>query len=379
MAFDFDTPVERRHTGSLKWDKYADPWVLPMWVADMDFRAPPQLIAALHARIDQGVFGYTRATAADQEAVMSMLERRYGWRVAAESIVWLPGVVPGLLAASRAVGAPGDGIICHTPIYHHFLEVAQQAGRRRLDVPLLLDDGRYTYDLESTERVCSLGASSIQLCHPHNPVGTAFRPEDLSPLLALCERHKLVVVSDEIHCDLVLESGCSHTPVAMLAPDGLQTITLMSPSKTYNLAGLNCSFAIIRDRELRRAFVEELRNASSISSPLAFTAMRTVYDQCDGWRRELVAYLRGNRDLLEAAVEGMPGIAMNHVEATYLGWIDVSRLQVPSAAGLFEQHGVGLSGGAQFGDDRYVRINFGCPRRQLEEALGRMELALSTL
>ncbi|MCB1859591.1 MAG: PatB family C-S lyase [Gammaproteobacteria bacterium] len=379
MTFDFDTPVDRRFTGSLKWDRYGDPRILPMWVADMDFRAPPALIEALRARVDHGVFGYTQASEADQAAVTGMLERQYGWAVTGESIVWLPGVVPGLLASARAVGGPGDGILCHTPIYHHFLEVAEQAGRRRVTVPLVRRNNRYTYDLEITEQACVGDLCSMHLCHPHNPVGSAWQRDELSGLLEICGRHGLVVVSDEIHCDLILDQDRVHLPAGMLAPQDLRMITLMSPSKTYNLAGLNCAFAIIPDRSLRRAFVSALKNASILSSPLAFTAMRAAYEQCGDWRDALIDYLRGNRDFLEAEIASIPGLSMTHVEATYLGWIDVSALPVSSPVAWFERHGVGLSGGLPFGDGNHVRINFGCPRQQLREALSRIRSAVREL
>lgn len=371
--FDFDTPVERRGTDALKWARYAGRDILPMWVADMDFAAPPAVMAALQARVAHGVFGYGSPTVPQQEAVVEHLATAYGWRIAPDWLVWLPGLVSGLNIACRAVDGP---VMTATPVYPPFLSAPRQAGRAILRVPLRCADGRWSWDEAALAQAAAGGARLFLLCHPHNPVGRCWTDEELAHLAAFAERHDLIVCSDEIHCGLILEAGRRHLPFALAAP-GLasRTLTLMAPSKTFNIPGLGCAFAIIPDPALRRRFTAAMAGIVPHVNVLGLVACEAALREGEPWRQALIAYLRANRDRLTEVVARLPGIAMTPVEATYLAWLDVRGLNLPDPAAHFEAHGLGLSDGREFGAPGWLRLNFGCPRSTLDLALKRLAAA----
>ncbi|MDP2794396.1 MAG: PatB family C-S lyase [Sulfurisoma sp.] len=383
-AFDFDRGVDRRGSDSLKWNKYAGRDILPLWVADMDFAAPPAVRDALRRRIDHGVFGYAQPWPSLVEAVRDHCEREYGWAIAAEWIVWLPGLVTGLHVASRAVGQAGDAVFAATPVYPPFLSAPEYGGRRLVTVPLVLSDDRWGWDFAAVAGVLKREKPKLwQLCHPHNPVGRAWHEEELREILRLAEKHDVVVCSDEIHCDLMLEPR-RHVPFASLgAAAARRSITLMAPSKTFNIPGLGCAFAVISDARLRRDFRAAMHGIVPHVNTLGLVACEAAYRDCGDWRAASADYLRGNRDRVAAAVAAMPGLAMAPVEATYLAWIDARGLGVASPQRFFEQAGVGLADGADFGmtgeGAGFVRLNFGCPRATLDAALARMATAVSAL
>ena len=377
-TFDFDTPPDRRDTASEKWDRYAGRDILPLWVADMDFRSPPAVIEALHQRVEHGIFGYSAPPKELVETVVSMLEREYGWQVQEEWLVWLPGLVCGLNVTCRAVGEPGDGVATFTPVYPPFLSAPKLAGRELISVPLVATGDHWEMDLQALERAVTPRTRLLLLCSPHNPVGRVWSREEQLALLELAERHDLTVCSDEIHAGLVLDGDKRHIPFAALSPEAAhRSITLNAPSKTYNIPGLGCSFAVIPDDSLRRSFRRAMAGIVPHVNLLGYTAALAAYRDSEPWRQALLAYLRGNRDLLLREVAGMPGLRTWPVEATYLAWIDARGLGVPDPAAFFEGAGVGLSDGAPFGAPGYVRLNFGCPRSLLEEALQRMKRGLS--
>ena len=375
--FDFDEIIDRRGTASEKWDKYRGRDIIPLWVADMDFRSPPAVIEALHERVSHGIFGYTHAPEGLKEAVIEALRFEFGWQVKKEWLTWLPGLVTGLNVSCRAVGEQDDEVITFTPVYPPFMSAPPLSGRSLVKVPLRVDAGRWGLDLEALERAVTPRTRLLLLCSPHNPVGRVWSREELATLAEFAERHDLTICSDDIHAGLVLDQHVRHIPIATLSPEtDRRTITLLAPSKTFNVPGLGCSLAVISDFTLRRAFRKAMGRIVPHVNLLGYTAAEAAYRHGEEWRQELLVYLRGNRDLVAQEVARMPGVSVSHVEATYLSWIDVRPLGLEDPVRFFEEGGVGLSGGEDFGLPGYVRLNFGCPRQLLTEALQRMGAAL---
>ncbi len=376
--FDFDCVIDRSGTASHKWGRYEGRDVIPLWVADMDFRSAPPIIEALHERVSHGVFGYTDPPVALVDAVRASLRAEYQWDISPDWIVWLPGLVSGLNVLCRAVGVAGDDVITFTPIYPPFLSAPVFAERAVVKVPLILEGGFWRPDLEALERAIGPRAKLLLLCSPHNPVGRVWSEAELAGLAAIARRYDLIIGSDEIHAGLVLDEDKPHIPIATLSPEiGARTVTLMAPSKTFNIPGLGCSFAVISNAKLRRAFCQAMAGIVPHVNLFGFVAAEAAYRKGTPWRRGLLAYLRGNRDLLESGIEAIPGLRMTHVEATYLAWIDARETSIARPVEFFENAGVGLSGGADFDGAGFVRLNFGCRRALLAEALERMRRALS--
>jgi cystathionine beta-lyase len=374
--FEFDRILDRRGTGSLKWDRYIGRDVLPLWVADMDFAAPPPVIAALQERAAHGVFGYTHAPAELVEVILARLWERYRWRVEAEALVWLPGLVVGLNVACRAVGGEGSEVLTMTPIYPPFLSAPELSGRKRVTVPMAQHDKQWLIDFDALEKAITPATRLLLLCSPQNPTGRVFTEDELGCLADLCRRRDLVLCSDEIHCDLVLEPNREHLPTAALDADvAARTITLMAPSKTFNLPGLNCAYAIIPDAALRRRFQRAMAGIVPYVNLFGYVGALAAYRDSGDWHDALLDYLRVNRTLVAEAVAAMPGLRSAPGEATYLTWIDARGAGLDYPAGFFERAGVGLSDGREFGAPGFVRLNFGCPRSVLQEGLERMRKA----
>lgn len=378
--FDFDHAPERRDTDSQKWQKYAGRDVLPLWVADMDFVSAPAILDALRARVDHGVFGYARPTASTVEAVTGALAQRYGWKVDPEWIVWLPGLVVGLNITAQAFAGPGEEVLTLTPVYPPFMSAPRNSGRSPVGVPFTLAGGKWEIDWDALERAVTPRTRLFYLCNPHNPLARVWRRAELERLGEFCVRHNLVLCSDEIHCDLILDPSLPHVPSATLSPAlAARSITLMAPSKTYNVPGLGTSLAIIPDAALRARFNRAAAGVVAEVTCLGFTACEAAYRDCEPWRQQLLAYLRGNRDyLVNALPRALPGLKIEApVEATYLLWMNVADLGIPDPVAHFERHGVGLSDGAPFGarPGTHLRLNFGCPRATLVEAVRRMQAA----
>lgn len=369
---------------STRWAKYAGRDVIPLWVADMDFPAPPEVVEALQRRVASGLFGYGQPWPSLVEAVLEHCAREYAWTVEPDWLVWLPGLVSGLHVACRAVGDRehgGDGVFTATPVYPPFLSAPLESGRRLLTLPLVATEAGWGWDFAAADALMR-AARLFLLCHPHNPVGRAWREDELWQLAALAEKHDLVVCSDEIHCDLSFAGR--HSPFAALSPEiAARTITLMAPSKTFNLAGLGCAFAIIPDPRLRAAFTAALHGIVPHVNVLGLVACEAAYRHGDAWRRQLIDTLRGHAARVEQVIDGLPGLSMTSVEATFLAWIDCRGLGVEHPAALFERHGVGLSDGAAFGPGpayaQYVRLNFGTTGALLDAALERIRAACSNL
>jgi cystathionine beta-lyase len=376
MHIDFDTPVDRTGTASFKWDTYPE-GVLPLWVADMDFVSPPAVVAALRERAAHGVFGYALAPDSLIEAIGAHLMARCGWRIEPDWLVWLPSVVPGLNLACGAFAEPGEAVMTVTPVYPPFLEAPPDQGRRLLTVPAALSDGRWQLPLEAMEAAVTPDTRVLLFCHPHNPLGRVWSKDEVGAVVDFCRRHDLVLCSDEIHCDLILDE-LAHVPAALASPgDTDRIVTLMSPSKTFNLPGLNFAFAIVPDEALRRRFTRPGEGLLPFPGCFAIDAAEAAYREGRDWLADLLDYLRGNRDLVERFVaDSLPRVTMTHVEATYLAWLDVRGLDLADAAEACLDAGVALSPGAAFGDPGFLRLNFACPRSTLQEALRRLQAAL---
>jgi len=378
MPFDFDTPIDRAGTWASRWDRYAERDVIPLWVADTDFRAPPAVLEAFAARVAHGVFGYSAPPEALRQAIVERMQRLYGWTIEPGWIVFLPGVVPGLHLAARHLCAPDQHVLVPTPIYQHFKRAVQLAPREHDDVPLILDGGRWVFDEDALAKALRPNSKLLFLCNPQNPGGTIVTRAELERLAAFAERHDLVICSDEIHADLLMDEGKPHLPIASLAPDvSRRSVTLMSPNKTFNFPGAGVAFAIIENAALRAAFSTDHHATLHDASVFGYIGALAAYRDAQAWLDAQLAYLRANRDLVEAMVAGTPGLVMAHTEATYLAWIDASGLGVEDPYAHFLARGVALSPGAQFGSPSFVRLNFGTQRARLIEALERMKNASS--
>jgi len=378
-TFDFDRIIDRRNTQSLKWDKYKGKDIIPMWVADMDFQAPRPILEALHARVDHGVFGYGVPPEELVQVVVERMAQQYGWAIKPSWIVWMPGVVSALNVVCRAFLQNGDDeALTFSPIYPPFLSAPPQSRDGIRTIPLARESGRYVMDCDRFEHEISDRSRLLLLCNPHNPVGRRFDRSELQRIAEICLARDIVICCDEIHCDLVLDGG-PHTPTASLNPEiSARTITLMAPSKTFNVPGLSCSFAIIENAELRAKFNKAQHGIVPGVNVLGYTACLAAYRDCEPWRIALIDYLRANEQIVHKTVnEEMAGLWMDHVEATYLAWIDTRPLGLPQPGRFFEQAGVGLSDGEHFEGEGFVRLNFGCPRATLLAGLERMKRAVT--
>jgi cysteine-S-conjugate beta-lyase len=382
--FDFDTPVDRHGTASTKWNRYLARDVIPLWVADMDFRCAPAIVEALRARVDQGVFGYTEPPPGLAATVAGALRRDHGWDIEPDWIIWMPSLVVGLNVVNRAFAAEAEDVLTCVPIYPPFLSAPQNANRTAVRVPLVLEPqakaSRWVWDMHALEDAAGPRARLLALCSPHNPTGRVWTRNELERLAAFALRRDLVVCSDEIHCGLVLDTDKPHIPLASLGPEiAARTVTLMSASKTFNVPTLGCAFAIASNPELRGRIRRVMAGIVHHVGGLGYVATLAAYSEGRDWQLALLDYLRGNRDLVYASVASTPGLRTWHVEATYLAWIDCRGMNVDNPLRFFEEAGVGLYDGTLFGFPGFLRLNFACPRRLLEAALERMRTAVEGL
>jgi cystathionine beta-lyase len=383
MSFNFDMTPERRGTDSQKWQKYAGRDVLPMWVADMDFETAPVIVEALRRRVEHGIYGYARPVKSTVDAVVGAMEARYRWRIDPSWIVWLPGLVCGLNVAARAFAQEGDEILSLSPVYPPFTTAPRNQGRVSRSVPLALDSAarRWEIDWDALERAVTPRTRLFIVCHPHNPIARVWSRDEVSRIAQFCARHNLLICSDDIHCDLLLEPGAVHEPFGIVAPgEAARTVTFMAPSKTFNVPGLGTSFALIPDPGIRTRFVKACAGIVAEVNALGYVACEAAYRDGEPWRVALVEYLRGNRDFLEGFVaRELPGVRIEApIQATYLAWLNIEALRLQNPVRHFEDGGVGLSDGVPFGaaPGSHVRINFGCPRSTLALGLSRMKAAL---
>jgi cystathionine beta-lyase len=348
----------------------------------MDFVSPPEVIAALHERVEHGVFGYPMVTKEMKEVVVRRLEQRYGWKIDPCDLIFVPGVVPGFNLVCQAFAGAGDSIIMQTPVYPPFLDAPQHAGGARIEAELVRDDnGRYGIDFEAFENAIQPNTKVFMLCNPHNPVGRVFEVYELERLAEICLRHHVLICSDEIHSDLVF-SGHEHTPIASLSQEiSEHTVTLIAPSKTFNIAGLECSVIICQNQEMRKQIENARRGLIGGVNVLGLAAGMSAYRDGDAWLKELLVVLESNRDLLVNFLhERLPEIKCSVPEGTYLAWLDCRALTYPQGAFEFflKEAKVALNNGKDFGapGEGFLRFNFGCPNVMVQEALDRMERAV---
>lgn len=384
-AYDFDTPISRAGTHSEKYDGreriFGTEAVQPLWVADMDFAAPPAVTAALIARAQHPIYGYTDAPDSLYAAIQHWLQSRHQWTVARDDILLTAGVVGSLHAAALAFAGPGEGVIVQPPVYFPFFSAVTRSDRRLLLNPLTERDGRWQIDLDHLERCAADGAKALLLCSPHNPVGRVWRRDELEQMLAIARRHQLVIFSDEIHADLI-HPGQQHLPLATLARSGDRLVTAMAPSKTFNLPGLGLSFLVSSDPDLRDALRRVLAGLHvGNSNPFSLAAAEAAYRHGSDWLDQLMAYLQVTQTAVaEHLQRHLPAVKVTPAEGTYLLWLDCRGLGLSDAElQRFFVHdaGLGLSPGTVFGQggSGFMRLNIGAPRAEVMAAIQRLVAA----
>lgn len=380
----FDQIINRRDTESIKWNRYAED-VLPMWVADMDFRSPEPVIQALQERVEHGVFGYGFFLEGLKDSITAHLLDRQDWPVAPEQIAFVSGVVTGFNHAIYSLTEPGDSVLIQTPVYPPFLSAPEQAGRIKVENQLIqTEGGKYEIDFDDFEQKAASGVKLFILCSPHNPVGRVFTREELTRMAEICLAHDVLICSDEIHADLIY-SKSRHIPIASLSPEiSAKTVTYLAPSKTFNMAGLSTSIFIAQDLDMKKRLTESMSMILGHPNIMGLHAARAAYQHGRPWLEALLKYLEGNRDYLFSFVEDhLPGIRMWRPEGTFLAWLDCRELDLEMSPSEFflRSAKVGMNDGKSFGQggEGFVRLNFGCPRAMLEDGLGRMVEAVKRL
>lgn len=375
-ASPFDQIHPRRYSDSQKWARAADRDLLPLWVADSDFPPPAAVLQALQQRLDHAIFGYGQIPAGMTPALQQWCRQRYGWQPDSQAVVYLPGLVPALHLIVRTFAPPGLPVLVPTPVYPPFFDAVKRAGHKVQELPLSRVDGRWRLLPQVVERAVSGRGQLLLFCNPHNPTGTLYQPTELAELAAVAQAHDLRVCSDEIHCDLLLEEGARHLPFAAISDDAAQrSLVLMAPSKSFNLAGLGCSYALVANPQLRRQLKEAAHGLLPAVNLFGYVAAEAALREGGPWLDAQCRYLAGNRDLVNQLWQ-RAGLDHSRPEATYLSWVDLRGLGVSDVHGLFEQHGVSLSDGAPFGGPGHLRLNFGCARPLLQQALQRCSAAL---
>lgn len=383
--YNFDEAIDRRSPLSVKWSMYgAD--VLPLWVADMDFRAPDEVIAAIKTRADHGIFGYQFDAPGLREVLAARYCDRYNLKITGDSILFLPGIVTGLNLVTKAFHHPGEGVLMLTPIYPPFLSAPVNSGKVVQSAALAVTrEGqrlRYEIDFDRLEAAITPDTRMFLLCNPHNPVGRVYTRAELEQLADFCLRHHLLIVADEIHCDL-LHPGAEHIAIASLSPEvSARTITLSAPSKAFNIPGLACAFAVIEDPALLRTFRETAYQSGAFVNTVGYAAAEAAYRYGQTWLDELLAYLTINRDTLVRFIEErLPNVRVTVPEGTYLAWLDCRDLNLPTSAYQYflREAKVAFNAGETFGagGEGFVRLNYGCTRQTLLDALDRMHESLS--
>jgi cystathionine beta-lyase len=380
MQYDFDQVRERRGSDSVKWKKYGNE-VLPLWVADMDFISAEPIQRALRQRVDHGFFGYTQPSQELCLVIQERMKRIYQWKIQEAELFFLPGLVAGLNLSFYAFAGPEDEILVQPPVYPHFIKDPVIHGRRVVDPPLVQNGDTYEIDFDAFERMITERTKVFILCNPHNPVARVYTLKELGRMAEICLRHHLIICSDEIHCDL-LYPGYRHIPISTLSPEVAdQTVTLMAPSKTYNLAGLSCGFAIIQNPELQKIWKNITLGLVPSMNIMGQVAALAAFKEGQEWLDQVLGYLKENRDFLSRTIrDQLPGVRMARMEATYLAWLDCRDSGISGKPFDFflKKAKVALNDGVEFGrgGEGFVRLNFACPRKILTEALDRMAAAL---
>ena len=376
----FEEIPDRRDTHSLKWAKYRGRDILPLWVADMDFKSPPEVVNEAKKAAEFGNFGYFRTPDSLTEVVIQRSLKLYDWKIEPHWIIWLPGMVCGLNVSCRALKKESTQVFTQVPIYPPFLSAPGNFGLPSKQIPMKLEKGRYTFDFDILASMETSPGDLFMLCHPHNPVGTAFTKSELIQFTKWINSRDLYLCSDEIHCDLILDPDSKHYPIATICEElAARCITLMAPSKTFNLPGFGCSYAIISNSKLRVKFKNACQGIVPDPPAMGFTLAESAYRHGEPWRAELLEYLRGNRDEAFSQLSSCSLLTPYNPQATYLMWIDAQRLPVLDPHKFFEENGVGLSNGKDFGAPGFLRLNLGCSMQLLLKALDRIKSACQSL
>ena len=375
------TIPDRKQSDSIKW-KYYPEGVLPLWVADMDFTSPPEVIQALQERVQHGVFGYGGGSNKLSELVAERMEWLYEWKITTEDILLTPGVITGFNLTCQAITKPGDALVIQPPIYPPFFGVAANAGLREIQCPVD-NDGTGNYEINFDQLGKALNQSKVLMfCNPHNPIGKVYTRTELERIAQLCLQNDVFICSDEIHSDLVYK-GKQHIPIGSINPEiGQRTITLIAPSKTFNIAGLDCAILICQNHALMEQIKKARRGIVGSVNVLGTTAAIAAYQYGQPWLDEVLQYLQENRDFLyQFVTENLPGITMRPPDATYLAWLNCSRLDLQQEPyDFFMQNAkVGFNKGSEFGGDgkTFIRVNYACALETLVEALDRVRTSLN--
>ncbi len=375
----FDEIIERRGTNSFKWDFWGDPdYMIPMPVADMDFRCAQPIINALNKATTHGIFGYSICPPELVDVLVDLQFKNYGWKIEKEWIVWLPGLEPGITTACKAFGGESSSIMTPIPVYHPFHFGINHAKSKIITTELILKNGRYCFNFNEIERSFGHNTLLFLLCNPHNPGGTVFKTDELEKLAEICLKNNAIICSDEIHSEILINEKAVHIPIASLNKEIEQkSITLVSPTKTYNIAGMACSAAIIPNKEIREKYIAEKAGMMPMISRHAYLAALAAWRDSNNWKNELNTYLRKNHEYLLARINKMPGLTMLPLEGTYLAWIDYRASPIEN---LFEKllaNGVRLIEGSLFKGPGFLRLNFACPLAVLITALDRIGAVVS--
>lgn len=377
MRYNFDEIVQRRGTNSYKWDSADDADVLPMWVADMDFRTAPDIIEALQQRVAHGIFGYTRVPDAYYEAVINWFGRRHNWKIQKDWMIYTSGVVPAISAVIKALTQPGDKVLVQTPVYNCFFSSIRNNGCEIVSNPLVYKENTYVIDYEDLERkVADEKVKILLLCNPHNPAGRVWSKEELTRIGEICIRHGVWVVSDEIHCELVY-TGYTYTPFASISEEFLHhSVTCISPSKSFNIAGLQIANIVSADEEVRRR-IDKAININEVCDVNPFGVIATIaaYNEGEEWLLQLLDYLKGNYECMKTFCEvSLPNFPITRLEGTYLVWMDCRSLPYPSEEleeKLVKEEKLWLNAGTMYGaeGEGFMRWNIACPRAVLLKGL----------
>ena len=374
MVFDFDTPVNRLETDSIRWDGFNSKKILPLWVADMDFKSPPCVIKALEERVQHGIYGYTHSPQQMNGLIADYLQEQYQWQVDPDWIVILPSIVSGLYTVVQQLTDSDESVLIPNPVYHHLRLACTNANRPYQEMPLELKQDRWVLPSANLENLFSTKTKLALFCNPQNPGSTVFTREELKEFAEICLQNNVWICSDEIHAGLVLDENKKHIPLASISKEiSEKTITLMSLNKTFNFPGIGLAWAVAENPVLRKAIQVGLHQTIAPPSLLAYIATIAAIQEGEPWRKELIRYLRVNSDLIRERINKIARLNVGKLEGSYLAWIDCAKLNHPDPYQLFLDAGLATSPGSQFGQNKFVRLNFGTQRARLIQALNIIE------
>jgi cystathionine beta-lyase len=376
---DFERLYDRKKDGSIKWNRYNEA-VIPMWVADMDFEVAPPIRAAMQRYVDTGIYGYAAPMPEHAVAVKNWLKEEYDWDIKTEWIVWLPSVLSGIGTLARQISPLPYGVMTSIPVYRPFLDFAEGEGRYLQAVNLRLVEDEWTMDFEAMKAALTPETKLYILCNPHNPTGRMYTKEELTQLVDFCAEHGIVICSDDIHADLILEIGKKHIPVASINDTAANlSVSLFSAAKAFNIPALNAAFAVIPNGEIRSKFEKTKLHTVPNLGKQGADATAAALSESKPWLEELLRYLRGNLSYLQQEINAIPGLKLRNQQATYLAWIDYSELGIDNFSSVLEEYGVGVLEASVFMGEKHVRLNFGTQRANLEEAVKRIKLAVNAI